>query len=107
NVGQLQYRAIARLRDGVTLEAATADVQGLVERLGEAGFEPRWFETIFAGTARLRTLKETLVGDSRRLLFIVLGAASFVLLIACANVANLFLVRADGRARLTAVRAAL
>ncbi len=107
NFGLLRLRVVGRLRDGATLESASADAESLVQRFDEAGYGPGWFERIFAGRAYVQTLKEGVVGDSRQLLLIVLGAASFVLLIACANVANLFLVRAEGRVRQTAVRNAL
>jgi putative ABC transport system permease protein len=107
NIGLIRYLAVARLRDDATVESATTDVDDLVRRLGEVGYGPEWFERIFAGRAHVQTLKQQIVGDSRRLLLIVLGAVSFVLLIACANVANLFLARAEGRLRQSAVRAAL
>ena len=94
-------QVIGRLRDGATLESATTDTENLVRRL------PLLFRAALAGGTDVQTLKEGIVGDSRQLLLIVLGAASFVLLIACANVANLFLVRAEGRVRQIAVRAAL
>ena len=101
-----RHLVIGRLRDGATVESATTDAESLIQRLGEAGYGPESLSR-FTGRATLRTLKESIVGDSRELLLIVLGAMSFVLLIAGANVANLFFVRADGRVRQTAVRTAL
>jgi putative ABC transport system permease protein len=106
-VGLLRYRVIARLDDGVTMEAATADAESLFRRLGEAGFGPEWFEGTFRGRAHVQTFKELIVGDTRATLLIILGAVSFVLLIASANVANLILVRSDDRMRHTTIRAAL
>ena len=104
----LRHRVIGRLRDGATLESATTDAQSLIQRFEEAGYGPELFSRMFTGRAYVQTLKERIVGSSpRQLLLIVLGAVSFVLLIACANVANLFLVRAEGRVRQTAVRYAL
>ena len=100
-------RVVGRLRDGATLESATMDAESLVQSFEEAGYEPTSFARTLADRASVQTLKEGIVGDSRALLVIVMGAVSFVLLIACANVANLFLVRAEGRVRQTAVRTAL
>lgn len=100
-------RVLGRLRDDATLASATMDAESLIKRYEEAGYEPESFGKTFAGRANLQTLKESMVGDSRQLLLILMGAVSFVLLIACANVANLFLVRAEGRVRQTAVRTAL
>ena len=107
NVGMIRYRGVARLREGATIASASADADRLMKSLGEVGYGPGWFERIFAGRAYVDTLKEYVVGGARRALLIVLGAVSCVLLIACVNVANLFLVRAEARARATAVRAAL
>ena len=107
NIRVFQNRVIGRLRDGETLESAGRDTEGLIQRFGEAGYEPEFLSRVFTGRPYVQTLKEGIVGDSRQLLLIVLGAVSFVLLIPCANVANLFLVRAEGRVRQTAVRTAL
>lgn len=107
NFGGHGIAMIARLREGATLESAIADSESLIQRFDEAGYTPQWLENVFTGRAILRTLKEELVGDSRRPLWIILGTVGFVLLIACSNVANLFLVRAEGRLRTTAVRIAL
>ncbi|MGH7500678.1 MAG: ABC transporter permease [Longimicrobiales bacterium] len=107
NVGMIRYRGVARLRDEATIASASADADGLMKRLDEVGYGPGWFERIFSGRAYVDTLKEYVVGDVRQALLIVLGAVSCVIVIACVNVANLFLVRAEARTRQSAVRVAL
>jgi predicted permease len=96
---------VARLRDGVTLAQANADVVRVLHS---------WFETqntrpdIRARWApALQSLMEDVVGDVGATLWVLLGAIAIVLAMACANVANLLLVRADGRGREFAIRAAL
>jgi putative ABC transport system permease protein len=102
NRAQRPYEVIARLRPGVSLFQAKQDLTETMQRLGElypatnSGFEPR-----------LITLREAEAGHFRPYLLMLMGAASFVLLLCCANIANLLLARAAGRSRELAVRAAL
>lgn len=106
--GEFGMQGFARLADGVGFEAAEAQIQGLQARLPDV-FEDLTAEGLaqFGWGASLRPLKDSVIGDSRPTLFIVLGTMSFVLLIACLNVANLFLVRAESRQKELAVRAAM
>jgi predicted permease len=96
---------LARLKPGVTLAEGNTDVMRVLNAWFEqAGTPPniraRWVPA-------LQPLKEDIVGDVRATLWILMGAIAIVLLMACANVANLLLVRADGRRRELAIRAAL
>jgi putative ABC transport system permease protein len=100
-------RAIARLAPGVTTEAAAEDARSLIARFGEVGYARTWLEGVWSGGAIVRPLRDEIVGDMRPALLIVLGTAGFVLLVACSNVANLLLVRVDGRRQENAVRMAL
>ncbi|MGH7646693.1 MAG: ABC transporter permease, partial [Gemmatimonadaceae bacterium] len=103
------FRGIARLRDGVTLDAARADLARLLPtvpvvypgRLTVPGIKMTHMQPV------VRSLRDVVVGDVGKILWVVLGAAVVLLAIACANVANLFLARAEGRQRELAVRRAL
>jgi putative ABC transport system permease protein len=93
---------IGRLQPGVTPEQAQADLQAIAAREGQE------FPQSNAGhSVRVAGLVQDLTQDSRRFLLVLLGAAAFVLLLACANVANLQLARATGRAKEVALRTAL
>jgi len=107
NFGGHHLTGIARLAPDATLESAEQDAESLIARFDEVGYGPQWFVGIFSGEAVVRTLKEEIIGDSREPLLILLGTVAFVLLIACSNVANLLLVRAESRTRERAVRIAL
>jgi predicted permease len=105
------YQAVSRLRPGVTIEQANADVERMIpmslEKFpGGRGVSLAEMETIGFG-AKVLPLKHDVVGDIGGLLWVLFGTVGVVLLLACANVANLFLVRAEGRQQEVAVRAAL
>ena len=110
-LGQFSFDGIARLRPGVTLAAANTDIARLIPTVWTSFPAPPGFSVGLFHKAQLepkvRPLSKDVVGDVGKLLWVLMGSIGVVLLIACANVANLLLVRAEGRHQELAVRAAL
>ncbi len=106
--GGFNQPGLARLRPGVTPEQAQADLAGLLPAVSER-FPLLSVEMMrnAALTVEVRPYIDVVVGNVRTALWILMGTVSFVLLIACANVANLLLVRAEGRQREVALRTAM
>src|SRR5580658_1171844 len=106
------YFAVARLKPGVTLAEASADVARMIpmELQGDPAAEVqlglKWFKESRIGP-NLQSLKQYIIGDVDKVLWILMGGIGLVLLIACANVANLLLVKVEGRQQELAIRAAL
>jgi len=100
--GGRSLRIFARLRNGVPLRQAQSEIDVICRRLAE-----QYPDTNTSMTAQVVPLQEKVVANIRPTLFVLLGTVGFVLLIACSNVANLMLVRANGKTRETAVRLAL
>jgi predicted permease len=110
-VGNFSYQGVARLKPGVTIAQANADIARMIPLVAQRfplppGFTKQMFEEVRLGP-NLRPLAKDVIGDVGRVLWILLGTVGIVLLIACANVANLFLVRAEGRQQELAIHAAL
>jgi putative ABC transport system permease protein len=110
-LGAFIYRGIARLKPGVTLQQANVDVARMLPIVDRSfppapGYTLKMFEDDRLGPC-LRPLKQEVVGDVGKVLWVLLGGISLVLVIACANLANFLLVRAEGRRYELAIRAAL
>ncbi len=110
-VGGFNMMGVARLKPGVTLEQANADVARMLPLVAEKFPMPVGFTKAMLDSARLgpkvRPFKEDVVGDVGNVLWVLMGVGGIVLLVACANVANLLLVRAEGRQQELAIRTAL
>jgi predicted permease len=110
-LGNFSQRALARLKPGVTMEQASADMARLLPITMRSfpapdGFSPEIFQKAQISPS-LRPLKQDVVGDVGKVLWVLMGSIALVLLVACANVANLLLVRVEGRRQELAIRSAL
>ena len=110
-LGSFNFEGIARLKPGVTIEQAGADLQRLMPVAirsfpAPEGFSAAIFEQAKFGVD-LHPLKNDVVGDIGNVLWVLMGSIILVLLVACANVANLLLVRVEGRRQELAIRSAL
>ena len=105
------YQGVARLKPGVSIAQADADITRMVPIWMDTfsngpGTNPHFYET-WRITPALRSLKQDVIGDVGNVLWVVMATIGLVMLIACTNVANLLLVRADARQQELAIRAAL
>jgi predicted permease len=110
-LGNFSYSSIARLKPGVSLDQANADLSRIIPIALHRfppfpGYSEKMFEDARLEPA-LQPLKQSLLGDIGKILWVLMGTVGIVLLIACANVTNLMFVRAQGRQHELAIRAAL
>jgi putative ABC transport system permease protein len=110
-LGNFSFNPLARLKPGVTLAQANADLGRMIPIVNTRfppppGFSAKLFEQAGIRPA-VRPLKQDVVGQLGKVLWVLMGSIGVVLLIACANVANLLLVRAEGRQQELAIRVAL
>ena len=105
------YNGIARLKPGVSISVADADIARMLDIWMDSwtngdGGDPHFYKT-WRISGAIRPMKQEIIGNVGSVLWVVMGTIGVVMLIACTNVANLLLVRADGRQQELAVRAAL
>jgi predicted permease len=110
-LGQFSYEGVARLKPGVTIAQADADIARLIPTVWDSFPAPPGFSVdLFKQaqlTPKIQPLIRDVVGDIGTMLWILMASIGMVLLIACANVANLLLVRTEARQQELAIRAAL
>ena len=111
NLGNFSYDGVARLKPGVTIEHVNRDMARMLPIVMRTFAAPPGFSIKLFQDARIgpnaKPLKTEVVGDIGNVLWVLMGSIGMVLLIACANVANLLLVRIEGRRQELALRAAL
>jgi putative ABC transport system permease protein len=98
------YSAVGRLRDGVTMEQAKQDISAIARRIHDTSSEQGDF---LLKDGMVLPLQDSITGPARLPLLVLLGAVGFLLLVACANVANLLLAQASVRERELAIRSVL
>src|SRR3984893_17966683 len=98
------YNAVGRLRDGVTVAQANRDISTIARHIHDSSSEPSDY---LLKNGAVVPLQDSITGKARSALLVLLGAVGFLLLVACANVANLLLAQASARARELAIRSAL
>jgi predicted permease len=110
-LGNFSFEALARLKAGVTIKQAAADLGRLISVANHSFPAPDGFAVSLFEKANIQSnlhpLKKDVVGDIGNILWVLMGSIAIVLLVACANVANLLLVRAEGRRQELAIRSAL
>ncbi|HWW83053.1 MAG TPA: ABC transporter permease [Vicinamibacterales bacterium] len=98
------YSAVGRLRDGISVQQAHAEISGIARHIHASSSEQNDYLLV---DGMVLPLQDSLTGATRTPLMILLGAVAFLLLVACANVANLLLAQASARERELAIRSAL
>ncbi len=110
-LGNFSYQSVARLKPGISLAQAKADVARMIPLVNAKFPPPPGYTVKQLEDARiqpnLRPLKQDVIGDLGKVLWVLMASIGVVLLIACGNVANLLLVRAEGRQQELAIRTAL